>query len=47
VILASVLFLVGISSHFAVRPVRTGLLIFASVLLMPAAIAVTRLPVPP
>src|SRR3954468_10196543 len=47
VILASVLFLVGISSHFAVRPVRIGLLVFASVLLVLAAIAVTRLPVPP
>ncbi|MFL5935412.1 MAG: hypothetical protein ACJ744_04100 [Gaiellaceae bacterium] len=47
VILASVLFLVGISSHFAIRPVRIGLLIFASVLLVLAAIAVTRLPVPP
>lgn len=47
VILASVLFLVGISSHFAVRPVRIGLLVFASTLLVIAAITVTRLPVPP
>jgi hypothetical protein len=47
VILASVLFLVGISSHFGVRSVRLGLLAFGSVLLIVAAIAVIRLPVPP
>lgn len=47
VILASVLFLVGISSHFAVRSVRLSLLVFAFVLLVVAAIAVIRLPVPP
>ena len=47
VILASVLFLVGISTHFAVRSVRISLLVFAFVLLVVAAIAVIRLPVPP
>ena len=47
VILASVLFLVGISSHFAVRSVRIGLLVLGFVLLIGAAIAVIRLPVPP
>jgi hypothetical protein len=47
VILASVLFLVGISSHFAARPVRIGVLTLATVLLIIAAIAVIRLPVPP
>ena len=47
VILASVLFLVGISSHFAIRSVRIGVLTLASVLLVAAAIAVIRLPVPP
>jgi hypothetical protein len=47
VILASVLFLVGISTHFAVRSVRLGLLALGSVLLILAAIAVIRLPVPP
>jgi len=47
VILASVLFLVGIASHFAVRSVRIGLLVFAFVLLVLAAVAVIRLPVPP
>jgi hypothetical protein len=47
VILASVLFLVGISSHFAVRSVRIGVLTLASLLLIVAAIAVIRLPVPP
>jgi len=46
-ILASVLFLVGMSSHFGVRSVRLGLLVFGSVLLIVAAIAVIRLPVPP
>jgi hypothetical protein len=47
VILASVLFLVGISSHFAVRSVRIALLVLALVLLVVAAVAVIRLPVPP
>ena len=47
VILASVLFLVGINSHFAVRSVRLGLLVLGAVLLIVAAIAVIRLPVPP
>jgi hypothetical protein len=47
VILASVLFLVGISTHFGVRSVRISLLVFAFVLLVVAAIAVIRLPVPP
>ena len=47
VILASVLFLVGISSHFAVRSVRVGVLTLATVLLIVATIAVVRLPVPP
>ena len=46
-ILASVLFLVGMSSHFGVRSVRLGLLAFGFVLLIVAAIAVIRLPVPP
>ena len=46
-ILASVLFLVGISSHFAIRSVRIGVLTLASVLLVAATIAVIRLPVPP
>ena len=47
VILASVLFLVGISSHFAVRSVRVGVLALALVLLVVATIAVIQLPVPP
>jgi hypothetical protein len=47
VILASVLFLVGISTHFGVRSVRISLLVLALVLLVIAAIAVIRLPVPP
>jgi hypothetical protein len=46
VVLASVLFLVGISSHFSIRPVRVGVLVLASVLLLAAAIAIVRLPVP-
>lgn len=47
VILASVLFLVGISSHFAVRSVRLGVLALATVLLVVAAVAVLQLPAPP
>ena len=47
VILASVLFLVGISTHFAVRSVRMSLLALAVVLLVVAAVAVINLPVPP
>jgi len=47
VILASVLFLVGISTHFAVRSVRMSLLALAVVLLVVAAVAVVSLPVPP
>jgi len=46
VVLASVLFLVGISSHFTIRPVRVGVLALASVLLLAAAVAIARLPAP-
>ena len=46
VVLASVLFLVGISSHFSIRPVRVGVLALAAVLLLAATVAIVRLPVP-
>jgi len=46
VVLASVLFLVGISGHFP-RRVRIGLLILGTVLLVGAAMAILRLPGPP
>jgi hypothetical protein len=47
VILASVLFLVGISTHFTMRSVRLGLLGLGSALLIVSAVAILRLPVPP
>ncbi|MFL5950877.1 MAG: hypothetical protein ACJ74M_04660 [Gaiellaceae bacterium] len=46
VVLASVLFLVGIGGHFP-RRVRIGLLGLSTVLLLAAATAILRLPVPP
>jgi hypothetical protein len=46
VVLASVLFLVGISGHFP-RRVRTGMLVLGTILLVGAAVAILQLPVPP
>ena len=47
VILASVLFLVGISSHFPLRSVRYGLVTLGAALLIFAAIQILSLPGPP
>jgi hypothetical protein len=47
VILASVLFLVGISSHFPLRGVRIGLVTVGAVLLLFAAVQILQLPGPP
>jgi hypothetical protein len=47
VILASVLFLVGLSTHFRLRAVRLGLVTVGGVLLVLAALAIVRLPAPP
>jgi len=47
VVLASVLFLVGISSHFPLRGVRMGLIALGAVLLLFAAAEILRLPRPP
>jgi hypothetical protein len=47
VILASVLFLVGISTHFPIRAVRFGLIAVGGALLLIAAIAILRLPALP
>jgi hypothetical protein len=47
VILASVLFLVGISSHFPLRSVRYGLVTLGAGLLIFAAIEILSLPGPP
>jgi hypothetical protein len=47
VILASVLFLVGISSHFVLRAVRFGLVSVGTLLLLAAAVEILRLPGPP
>jgi hypothetical protein len=47
VILASVLFLVGISSHFPLRGVRLGLVLVGAGLLLYAAAEILRLPGPP
>jgi hypothetical protein len=47
VVLASVLFLVGLSTHFPLRAVRIGLVTVGGVLLVIAAIAIIRLPALP
>jgi hypothetical protein len=47
VILASVLFLVGISTHFPIRGVRYGLIGLGAALLVFAAIQILELPSPP
>jgi hypothetical protein len=47
VILASVLFLVGISGHFPVRGVRLGLVGVGMALLLVAAVQILILPAPP
>ena len=47
VILASVLFIVGISSHFPLRGVRIGLVTVGAALLVLAAVELLQLPGPP
>jgi hypothetical protein len=47
VVLASVLFIVGISSQFSVRGVRVALVAVGSVLLVVAAVQILQLPGPP
>jgi hypothetical protein len=47
VILASVLFLVGISSHFPLTGIRIGLVIVGAALLVFAAVEILQLPGPP
>jgi hypothetical protein len=47
VILASVLFLVGISTHFPIRSVRVGLISVAIVLLIFGVVQILQLPGPP
>jgi hypothetical protein len=47
VILASVLFLVGISSHFPLRGVRIGLVAVGAALLLFGAVQILQLPGPP
>ena len=47
VILASVLFLVGISSHFRIRGVRVGLISVGLGLLLVAVVSIIILPPPP
>jgi len=47
VILTSVLFIVGISSHFPLRTVRYGLVALGAGLLLFAAIEILSLPGPP
>jgi hypothetical protein len=47
VILATVLFIVGISSHFPLRGVRIGLISLGTFLLIVAAIEILQLPGPP
>ena len=47
VILASVLFLVGISSHFPLRGVRIGLITVGVALLLVAVVSIILLPPPP
>jgi hypothetical protein len=47
VVLASVLFLIGISSHFPIRGVRIGLVGVGVALLLVAAVSILELPAPP
>ena len=47
IFLASVLFLVGISSHFPVRGARYGLIAVAALLLIVSRIQLLQLPGPP
>jgi hypothetical protein len=47
VILASVLFIVGISTHFPLRSVRMGLITVGAALLLFAAVELLQLPGPP
>ena len=47
VILASVLFLVGISTQFPLRVVRYGLISVGAVLLLVAVVQILQLPGPP
>jgi hypothetical protein len=47
VILASVLFIVGISSHFPLRGIRIGLVCLGAGLLILAAVEILQLPGPP
>jgi hypothetical protein len=47
VILASVLFLVGISSHFKLTAIRIGLITLSAALLVFAAVQILQLPGPP
>ena len=47
VILATVLFIVGISSHFPLRSIRIGLVCLGAALLIFAAIEILQLPGPP
>jgi hypothetical protein len=47
VVLASVLFIVGISSNFPVRRVRIGLIAVGAILLVFAAVQILQLPGPP
>jgi hypothetical protein len=47
VILATVLFIVGLSSHFPLRSIRTGLVVLGAALLIFAAVEILQLPGPP
>jgi hypothetical protein len=47
VFLATVLFLVGISTHFPLRGVRYGLVALGAVLLVVAVVQLAQLPRPP
>jgi len=47
VILASVLFLVGISTHFPLRGIRIGLIVVAAALLAVGVVEILQLPGPP
>lgn len=47
VVLASVLFIVGISSHFPIRGVRMGLIVVGAALLIFGAVEILQLPGPP
>jgi hypothetical protein len=47
VYLATVLFLIAISTHFKIRPVRIGIIVLGGLVLLASVVQLATLPVPP